>query len=292
MAAGLPLVVILGPTASGKSKLAIDLANEYSGEIICADSRTIYKGLDVGTAKPTKEDQNIVQHWGLDLVEPNDYFSVADFKNYALSVINDVRKRNHVPFLVGGSGLYIDSIIFDYQFGETADQLLRQNLQQKTITELQKYCQKNNVVIPENRNNKRYLVRAIENKRANPSRRDTPIRNTIIVGITTEKPELHSRIEARINWMLDNGVIEEAKDALKLSNPDKEAMKSNIYRLVHLYVDGQLSREELIDKAVTADLHLMKKQLTWFKRNTFIHWFSYCDAEKYISEQLAISKNP
>ena len=121
----LPLVVIVGPTASGKTGLAIELAEKYNGEIICADSRTIYRGMDIGTAKPTLKERQGVVHWGLDLVEPGEAFSAADFKAYADDKIANIRSREKVPFLVGGTGLYIDAVIFNYQFGTTADPVLR-----------------------------------------------------------------------------------------------------------------------------------------------------------------------
>ena len=112
----LPLVVIVGPTASGKSATAMDVARAFNGEIICADSRTVYKGMDIGTAKPTAEDRAEVQHWGLDLVQPDERFTAADFKFYAQQKIAEIRARGHLPIVVGGTGLYVDGLIFDYQF--------------------------------------------------------------------------------------------------------------------------------------------------------------------------------
>src|SRR5688500_6881598 len=117
----LPLIVIVGPTASGKTALSIEIAKQYNGEIICADSRTVYKGMDIGTAKPTPEERQGIPHWGLDLVQPNEDFSAADFKVYALQKIIEIRARNRTPILVGGTGLYIDAVIFDYEFGSPVD---------------------------------------------------------------------------------------------------------------------------------------------------------------------------
>lgn len=119
-----PLIVICGPTASGKTALAIKLARQYGGEIICADSRTIYKGMDIGTAKPTASEQALVPHWGIDIVEPGDTYSVAQFKEYALAKIREIRGRGNIPFLVGGTGLYIDAVVLDYTFGPPADKML------------------------------------------------------------------------------------------------------------------------------------------------------------------------
>lgn len=283
----LPLVVITGPTASGKSSLAMEFAITYSGEIICADSRTIYKGMDIGTAKPSSDDQAAVPHWGLDLVNPGDYFSVADFKDYADQKIREIRSRGHVPFLVGGTGLYIDSVIFNYQFGAEADDKLRTTLNDMTIEELYNYCKKNNVMLPENEKNKRYVIRAIENANTLPKKDSSPIENTIIVGITTDKALLRTRIEERAEHLFEDGVVQEAKRLGKKYGWKSEAMTSNIYKLVGQYDNGTLRLDELKSRFITSDWHLAKRQLTWLKRNQFIHWLSLFDAASYLESTLA-----
>ncbi len=120
MGAKRPLIIIVGPTASGKTTVAIEVAKKYGGEIICADSRTIYREMDIGTAKPSSEERGDVPHFGIDIVSPSERFSVADFKSYALQKISEIRSRGHIPVLVGGTGLYVDSILFDFSFSETA----------------------------------------------------------------------------------------------------------------------------------------------------------------------------
>jgi tRNA dimethylallyltransferase len=157
-----PLIVIVGPTASGKTGLAIRIAKKINGEIICADSRTVYKYMDIGTAKPTFDEMNGVAHWGIDLLEPDKKFTVKDFKDYAEQKISEIRSRNMVPILVGGSGLYVDSIIFDYDFSARTDNNIRSVMQDKSVSELREYCIKNNISLPENDKNKRYILRAIE----------------------------------------------------------------------------------------------------------------------------------
>ena len=117
----LPLIVILGPTASGKTSYAIELARRVDGEVICADSRTVYRDMNIGTAKPTVEEQGAIPHWGLDLVEPDERFTLYDFQQYAKAKMVEIRSRNHVPMLVGGSGLYIRSALYDYKFEEKAN---------------------------------------------------------------------------------------------------------------------------------------------------------------------------
>lgn len=290
MAAEQPLVVIVGPTASGKTSLAIRLAEEYDGEIICADSRTIYRGMDIGTAKPTADEQARVPHWGLDLVYPGEYFSAAQFKQYAVQKIAEIRSRGRTPFLVGGSGLYVDAVLFDYQFGSRADDMLRKQLEQLTLEELHLYCESHNILLPENKHNKRYIIRAIEQKTINTKRRDTPIDNSIIVGITTEREKLRAQIVLRAEQMLTNGVVEEAILLGKKYGWDSEAMTGNIYPLIKLHQEGMLSRSEVEEKFATLDWRLAKRQLTWLRRNTSITWLPIGDARQYLVELLASSR--
>lgn len=292
MAAGisrkeLPLVVIAGPTACGKTALAIDLAEKYDGEIICADSRTVYWGMDIGTAKPTPEERQRVPHWALDLVEPGERFTVADFKRYAEQKIDEIRARGHIPFLVGGTGLYVDAVIFDYQFGPEADEGLRKKLDKLSLEELYIYCQKNNIILPENMKNKRYVIRAIEQKSINTKRRDDPISTSIIVGIATDKEILRTRIATRAEQLFENGVVDEAIKLGKKYGWQNEAMTGNIYPLVHSYLLDEMTLDEIKEKFTTLDWRLAKRQLTWLRRNLFIKWFSLPEAKAYIESMLA-----
>jgi len=282
----LPLITIVGPTASGKTALAIRLAKQYGGEIICADSRTIYKGMDIGTAKPTPVEQSQVPHWGLNLVEPGERFTAADFKAYALNKILEIRARHHIPFLVGGTGLYVDAILFDYEFGGPEKPELRAILQDMSIKELHDYCDKNNIKLPENSLNKRYIIRAIEQGSISTRRRTTPLKEVVIVGITTDKSTLRSRIEQRAEQLFNDDVVAEATKLGKIYGWNSEAMTGNIYRLVGRYLKGEFTYEEMRDKFVTSDWRLAKRQLTWLKRNPYITWLELQEAENYISNVL------
>lgn len=283
----LPLVVIVGPTASGKTSLAVELAKKYDGEIICADSRTIYKGMNIGTAKPTLAEQAGVPHWGLDLVEPGEYFSVADFKKYADAKIAEIRERGHIPFLVGGSGLYVDAVVFNYQFGLPADKNLRKKFEDMTLDELHEYCHKNNVLLPENDQNKRYVVRAIERNNIATTRDKRPLSTSIIVGIATDRDELRSRIQQRSEQIFDDGVVEEATILGKKYGWNNEAMTGNVYPLTHDYLDGKITLNEMKKKFAVLDWRLAKRQLTWLRRNPFIKWLGLTEAHNYLMGLLA-----
>lgn len=285
-ASKLPLIVIVGPTASGKSALAVELAGKFSGEVICADSRTIYKGMDIGTAKPSSEDRSKVPHWGLDLVEPGERFTVADFKAYSDTKIAEIRQRGKVPFLVGGSGLYVDAVIFDYKFAPT-DLKLRQELEQLSVSELIERCRKDNILIPENNKNIRYLVRAIERGSQPQQIQKSIMENTIVVGIATDKHELYERIQKRSEQIFADGMIEEALALGQKYGWSSEAMTGNAYPLVKRYSDGEITKSELYDLFARSDRKLAKKQITFMKRNKNIKWLQLDEAANYLTNILS-----
>lgn len=282
----LPLIVIIGPTASGKTSLAIRLAKKYRGEIICADSRTVYRGMNIGTAKPSLEEQQGVSHWGLDLVDPGDSFSVSQFKDYARQKIKEIRSRGNIPFLVGGTGLYIDSVIFDFQFGAKYSKEKRANLQEMTISELQQYCVNHNVSLPENSKNKRYLIRAIERAGKKSSGLEVPLSNTIVVGITTGKQLLRQRITDRAKKMFKDGVVEETIELANNSGWCNEAMTGNVYPIIKKLIEKEIDEDQAIREFIVSDVNLVKRQLTWFRRNPFIEWGDVHSCEQYLSRVL------
>ena len=282
----LPLIVIVGPTASGKTSLAIQLAKKYRGEIICADSRTVYRGMNIGTAKPSLEEQQEVSHWGLDLVDPGDSFSVSQFKGYTRQKIKEIRSRGNIPFLVGGTGLYIDSVIFDFQFGAKYSKEKRANLQEMTISELQQYCVNHDVALPENSKNKRYLIRAIERAGKKPSGLEVPLSNTIVVGITTGKQLLRQRITDRAKKMFKDGVVEETIGLANNAGWCNEAMTGNVYPIIKKLIEKEIDEDQAIRKFIVSDVNLVKRQLTWFRRNPFIEWGDIHSCEQYLSRVL------
>ena len=282
----LPLIVIIGPTASGKTSLAIQLAKKYRGEIICADSRTVYRGMNIGTAKPSLGEQQVVPHWGLDLVDPGDSFSASQFKDYACQKIKEIRSRGNIPFLVGGTGLYIDSVIFDFQFGAKSNGDKRCDLQEMTVSELQQYCANHNILLPENSKNKRYLVRAIERADEKPSRLEVPLNNTIVVGITTDKQLLKQRITDRAKKMFKDGVVEETIELANNSGWCNEAMTGNVYPIIKKLIEKEIDEDQTIREFIVSDVNLVKRQLTWFRRNPFIEWGDIRSCEQYLSRVL------
>lgn len=272
----LPLIVILGPTASGKTGYAIELAKLINGEIICADSRTVYKDMNIGTAKPTEEEKAGVPHFGLDLVVPNERFTLYDFQQYAYKKIVQIRERGHIPMLVGGSGLYIDSVIYHYDLTpEKVDLQKRRELESKSTAELQNILVGKHLPMPTNKFNKRHLVRTIE--RGGRSLQRQPLDNdTLVFGIQTDRNGLRERSKLRSQQMLDDGVIEETKQLLAKYGPC-EPLKRNAYGVVQRYLNGEIKYEQIIDLMVIADGHLVKKQLTWWRkpwRNDDICWCS------------------
>jgi tRNA dimethylallyltransferase len=286
MVAEKPLIVIVGPTASGKTGLAVKIAQKLGGEIISADSRAIYRGMDIGTAKPSAKEQGSIRHWGLDLADPGERFTVADFQKYAYAAIADIRSRGKLPILAGGSGLYVDSIIYGYDFATDRDTKQRAELDKMSTGELKEYCKKHNIMLPENQNNRRYLIRAIEcNGKKNNNRKHMQD-GVIVVGITTEKKELLQHIKHRAEAMFCDELYDETRRLTTKYSFETEAMKSNIYPIAWRLMNDEITRDEAIALSVVDDWHLARKQMTWFKRNPFIKWLPLNEIEQYISNLM------
>ena len=228
-----PVLVIVGPTASGKTGLAIEVALEFAKrgtecEIISADSRAIYKGMDIGTAKPTPGEMRGVPHWGIDLVEPNDRFTVVDFVKYARQKIAEIRGRGHLPIIAGGTGLYVDALVYDYQFDD----------------DVKKNC----------------------------SDRQEMNADYVIFGIDWPREELRKRLVFRANKLFEQDIEAETLRMVEQFGWDSQAMKSDIYPICWDMMRGLISRDEAVRLNALDDWHLAKRQLTWFKRNSNIVW--------------------
>lgn len=266
-----PIIVIVGQTASGKSALALELAEKFNGEIICADSRTVYKGMDIGTAKPSAEEQKRIRHHLLDVVTPDQRFTAADFKQLAEQAIKDIESRGKLPILAGGTGLYIDSILFDFQFRPVADPGLRAELEQLSLEELQHKLNGQGIPLPRDPLNPRRLIRQLETAGAAPA--SGPLRPyTLILGMDLEPEVIKTRIAARTNQMVKDGLVEESKQLLTQYGDKPSAFDAPAYRPMFEYLNGTMSLEDATLQFIQNDVHLAKRQKTWFKRNKSIQW--------------------
>lgn len=281
-----PLIVITGPTASGKSSLAIKLAKKWGGEIVCADSRTVYKGMDIGTAKPSIDEQKQVPHHLLDIAMPGQRFTVHDFQTRAKNTIAKIRQRGNVPILVGGSGLYIDSVVLDYDLAVEGNLEQRHQLEAKSIDQLHTMLKNQRIPLPENHLNKRYLIRALEKKTHISSGRTEPKDTTYVVAIATEEATLQARIRARVESMFEAGVVDEADRLAHQYGWDCQAMTGNIYAIIRQLYASDINRQEAIERAIRRDRQLVKRQLTWLRRRTYVKWLSLEQAEQYFEHIL------
>ena len=290
MATEQPLIVIVGPTASGKTGLAIQLAKEFDGEIISADSRTIYRGMMIGTAKPTAEEMDGVPHHLIDLVDPDEEFTLWNFQQLAKEKIAYIRSRGNIPFLVGGSGLYVDSVIFDYEITpQSIDYSVRRELEKKMVGDLIMMIKKQHLELPHNDKNKRHLIRVLEQGQINRKRLERPLTNTIVVGITTYKETLETRMRLRAEEMLAAGLVGETQNLIA-NYGDQPIFHSNSYGEVQKFLCGDITtQEQLIDRIVTVDRQLAKKQLTWFRRNNYITWLPLDQVRDYVVKALGRS---
>jgi tRNA dimethylallyltransferase len=266
-----PLVVIVGETASGKSAVALELAERFNGEVICADSRTVYHGMDIGTAKPSPEEQAWIPHHLLDVVDPDEPFTVADFKRLATRAIDDISRRGKLPILVGGTGLYIDAVLFDFDFRSIPSPELRAELTVLSVPELQARLQAADIPLPNNPHNPRHLIRALETSGESSSRKSLR-KNTLIIGLLTDREDLRERIAARVEAMITNGFVAEVKRLAKQYGWEIPPLQAPGYKAFRGYLEGTTTLEEAKALFVQNDLSLAKRQRTWFKRNNSIHW--------------------
>ncbi len=267
-----PLVVIVGETASGKSDLAVKLAKQLNGEIISADSWQVYKEFDIGTAKPSKAEQKQIPHHLIDVADPRMGFSAAEFKKLADRAILSIQKHGRLPILVGGSGLYVDSVIYGYSFLPAGSDEYRQELNALGLEELLKQIKNQEIDLKGiDTRNKRRLIRLVENKGQRPTKQKLRP-NTIITALKLPKEELTQRIAKRVDNMLAKGLEKEVRQLSKKYSWGTEPMKGIGYREFKDYFEGQQTIEQTRARIINSSLQLAKKQRTWFKRNKSIHW--------------------
>jgi tRNA dimethylallyltransferase len=265
------LLVIVGPTASGKTSLAIEVAKKYNGEIICADSRTIYKGMDIGTAKPSKAEQQEITHHLLDIIEPGEVFSAADFKKACAEAVKDIRERGKLAIVVGGSGLYIDAYLFDYQFRNSQPIVDVSEMNREQILELAKKTypeEMNNIDV----NNIQRLTQLLERGPVDKSDTKKLKIKCKIIGLNPEKLMLKQNIAKRTRQMLNNSFVQEVEALRKKYGKDCPSLQTIGYKQVGAMLDGQIKLNDVETTINSATQDLAKRQITWFKRNKAITW--------------------
>lgn len=269
-----PLIVIVGETGSGKSALAMDIASRYNGEIICADSWTVRREVNIGTAKPSQEDQAKIPHHLLDVAGPHEDFTAAVFKRLALRAIEDISSRGKLPIMVGGTGLYIDGVIFDYNFLPAGDRGQREKLNDLSNEELVAKIADLNVELGEiDTGNKRRLIRLIETNGAIPTKQQMR-QNTLIIGTKIDREILQQNITKRVDSMIAAGLEAEVRQLVNDYGWGCEALKGIGYAQWQNYVNGTESIEEVRKNIIKATADLAKRQRTWFKRNKSIQWLA------------------
>lgn len=268
-----PLVVIVGETASGKSSLGMHLAKKFDGEVVAADSWTVRQDVNIGTAKPTKKEQTEIPHHMLDVVPACGDYTAALFKEQALEDIQDIYNRGKLPIMVGGTGLYVDSVIFDYSFlDDTNNHYDREELNKMTLEELIEYAGNKNLPLERiDTRNKRRVIRLIETDGDEPTKQ--AIRgNTLVIGMQINREDLFERVQKRTEKMIKQGLEDEVRKLLGKYGWQCEALKGIGYIEWKPYFEGTQTLEATKEQIISNTMKLAKRQRTWFKRNKSIHW--------------------
>ena len=293
----IPLLVIAGPTASGKTKLSIDLAKQFDGEIVSADSMQIYKRMTIGTAKPTPEEMEGIPHHLIDFVEPGESFSVAEYVELARKAIAEIHARGKLPIVVGGTGLYISSLIDNVEFAETGSSLEIREKYKKMAEDQGKAAvlEKLREVDPEtaatlHENNIGRVIRALElyeltgipiSRHKELSRRNpSPYRLCCLALDYRSRQTLYDRINLRVTKMVENGLLDEVRDLVQ-SGYSATAAQAIGYKELIPWMDGEATLEDCLERIRMQSRRYAKRQLTWFRRDERIHWFFPDDYSDY-----------
>jgi len=294
------LIVILGPTASGKTSLSLKLAKKYKGEIISADSRQIYRELDIGTAKPTKKQLKQVKHYLINIKNPNQHYTVAQYKREAIITINGIIKSGKIPFLVGGTGLYIKSLAENLEIPEVKpDWKLRNKLESEIKNKGLKSVYKKILKLdPEaayiiDKNNPRRVIRALEIaiKTKKPfsqqRKKGKPLFDILEIGLNPNDKKLIKIINKRVDKMIEAGLLGEVKRLIKKYNKKLRTFDAIGYREIIDYLNKKIPLKESVEIIKKNTWHFAKRQMTWFKKDRLIHWVkNKKEAEKLIENFL------
>ena len=292
------VVAIVGPTASGKTALSLELAKRLDGEIINGDSMQIYRDMTIGTAKILPEEMAGIPHHLLDIKDPDESFSVAEYQKLVREKIAEIRSRGKLPIIVGGTGMYVQAVLFDYRFSEEAvDQELRDSLNQE-LEQFgpEKMHQKLMELDPQSAihpNNARRVVRAIENLMSGQEKSDrqltlSPMYNEVIIGLDIPRDILYERINQRVDTMIERGLIEEVEALRQRGIREAQSIHAIGYKEIYSYLDEEESLEESIVKLKQNSRKYAKRQFTYFKNKLPIFWIDALkDPEKNLQEITA-----
>lgn len=287
------VIVICGPTASGKTALSIELAKKINGEIISSDSMQIYKDMDIGTAKPTAEEMQGIKHYLIDFVSPDERYSVADYKKDAKKAIKEIIQKGKTPIIVGGTGLYVDSLIYEieYQnieFDEEYRKNLEKQVEEKGLEELYKKAQEidSEAIKKISKNDKKRILRILEiyhatgknkTEQEKLSRKKEVEYDYLVYALDWEREKLYERINKRVDIMIEQGLIEEVKKIYEKYDKFPTAMQGLGYKEVVEYLEKQITKEEMIEKIKQETRRYAKRQLTWFRKNKQTIWLNAQD---------------
>ncbi|MDO4179060.1 MAG: tRNA (adenosine(37)-N6)-dimethylallyltransferase MiaA [Phascolarctobacterium sp.] len=288
------VVVILGPTATGKSNCAIEVARRLNGEIISGDSSLVYQKMNIGTAKPSKEELALVPHHLVDILPPEASFNVVDFVTQAKKLITEINARGHLPIIAGGTGLYIKALLEGYEFSSVdEDTELRKRLEDEArqsgpVALYEKLQQIDSdaakIIHP---NNVRRVIRALEiamsgSHVSQAGTRDASIYDATVFGLRMDRDFLYARINKRVDMMLDAGLEDEVRSLLDAGlSEDAQSMQAIGYRQMVWYLRHGMDRELAIEKIKQATRNFAKRQLTWYKKMPYVHWFDVDETLNY-----------
>ena len=278
------VIAVVGPTASGKSAYGVELAKETDGEIISADSRIVYKGFDIGAAKPTKDEMQGIPHYLIDIVEPTFDYSAGLYKKQATEIINDIANRGKIPIIVGGTGLYTDILLKGFDLPDIKpDKEIRKNLENFSAEELYAKLKEKDLKGAESidSNDKKKIIRALEiiyltGKTLEQARGKSQSEYEIQwIGKNFERDVLYQRINNRVDKMLEMGLVEETKGLLSKYGRAYNIINTIGYKEITAYLDGTLTLDESVELLKKNTRNYAKRQLTWFRKNPEIKWDVY-----------------
>lgn len=299
------VIVIAGPTASGKTALSIKLAKELNGEIISCDSMQIYKEMDIGTAKVTKEEAEGIKHYLIDIISPNKRYTVSNFKKDSKNAIKEILNKGKTPIIVGGTGLYVDSLIYEIEYQDMEfdinyrNELIEKAETNEGLKELYEQAKTIDSKAMEkiSSNDKKRIIRVLEIYKATGktkteleilSRQKEVEYNYKVFVVNIDREKLYNRIDKRVDIMIENGLVEEVEKIYNKYNEFPTAMQGLGYKEVVEYLQGKITKEEMIEKIKKESRHYAKRQLTWFRKDKNFIWLN---SEDGIEKNIEIIKN-